>query len=351
MASYAHRADRPNRPHTCVYRGPDGRQKRESFRTKSEARAAVARRTVDEERWKREGPGEHLAAAGPVPTLGEWAEEWMAQYNRAFATRRKRRSALDRWILPELSSRPLDDVGPMDVMRLLVSTRRGTRAATTEDAVYTALYLMFDFAVRMGVIRTSPLAVIDRPKGAHRRARTPVPLTDDEFEKLVAEMHAPYDVMAMAMFYGGLRPSEACGLEARHVVGRWLVVEQAVKADRTVGPTKTSTSRRVPIGAKLASAFEPYLATTGPMFPEPRDGQWMAERRFREAGWERAAKSVGLADRTPYDLRHSAASRLLARGATIRQVQAFMGHADLKTTQIYLHLFPGDLDALGELLD
>ena len=58
----------------------------------------------------------------------------------------------------------------------------------------------------------------------------------------------------------------------------------------------------------------------------PRDPNAVTRRCKR---W---MKRNGLPDMSPHDLRHSAASLLLASGADIKSVQQILGHADASTT-------------------
>ena len=78
-------------------------------------------------------------------------------------------------------------------------------------------------------------------------------------------------------------------------------------------------------------------------------------RRFQQG---RAAAGVPVI--AFHDLRHTFATRLAAAGVPLRAIQEFLGHADLKTTQIYAHYAPSERevdlineafgrDALGEM--
>ncbi|PIY17826.1 MAG: integron integrase, partial [Elusimicrobia bacterium CG_4_10_14_3_um_filter_49_12_50_7] len=52
-----------------------------------------------------------------------------------------------------------------------------------------------------------------------------------------------------------------------------------------------------------------------------------------------------------HTLRHSFATHMLENGANIRVLQELLGHADVKTTEIYTHVMSRDIRSLQSPLD
>ena len=79
----------------------------------------------------------------------------------------------------------------------------------------------------------------------------------------------------------------------------------------------------------------------------------MRGSNFRVRVWAPAVKAAGLPPAlTPHDLRHTAASLMIASGASIKAVQRQLGHASATMTlDRYGHLYEDDLDAMAVALD
>jgi site-specific recombinase XerD len=141
----------------------------------------------------------------------------------------------------------------------------------------------------------------------------------------------------------GLRVSELVKLQVEHVdllQGTIFVSEGKGKKDRYVPVTHSLTDTlRAAIGER----------TSGPVFAS-KQGRRLGVRGVQlrlnalgqKAGLPRTLK--------PHTLRHTFATRLLERGANIREVQELLGHANLQTTEVYTHVTSERLRRAVELL-
>ena len=87
-----------------------------------------------------------------------------------------------------------------------------------------------------------------------------------------------------------------------------------------------------------------YIAST-----ERRTGDGRMDRSYVRQLLRRLAREAGLPEEVwdhmhPHVLRHSAATLLAEVGVPVHEIQALLGHADLRTTQRYIH-HAKDLDA------
>ncbi|PRZ05666.1 integrase/recombinase XerC [Isoptericola sp. CG 20/1183] len=143
---------------------------------------------------------------------------------------------------------------------------------------------------------------------------------------------------AAELLYGsGVRIGELVACDVRDVDLRERLVRVLGKGGR---------ERVVPFGVPAARAVTAWLARGRPELDRAdsppalllgdRGGRW-GQRQAREHV-HRLAAAAGVDDIAPHDLRHSAATHLLAGGSDLRSVQEVLGHADLGTTQRYTHV-------------
>jgi integrase len=188
-------------------------------------------------------------------------------------------------------------------------------------------------------------------------------LDAEQVEWLAAVTETRYRPLILFAAYTGLRPCELVALR----VGRLdllrctaRVVEAAVEVSRLGwGPVKTHEARLVRIAASLAA--RPHspeaLVFTAPM-GGPLSGADFVRNCFKPAVLAANEAITRLPkDRRPtllpeglrfYDLRHTCASLLIAQGASVKAVQAQLGHATASITlDTYGHLFPSERGGAG----
>ena len=211
---------------------------------------------------------------------------------------------------------------------------------------------------------------------AHTSKRLPVVLSVDEVRRLMSGLAEGSAGMVVKLLYGcGLRVSEALSLRVKDVDwegGKVEIRGGKGDKDRVVSMPKSLRDRlrghleRVRLlyeqdrGAGVAGVYLPNaLAVKYPQAGESWAWYWAfpagqlsrdpramnVERRhhLHEISISREiARAVDLAQLskkvTAHTMRHSFATHLILRGVDIRSVQDLLGHADVRTTEIYTKL-------------
>jgi len=135
-------------------------------------------------------------------------------------------------------------------------------------------------------------------------------------------------LLIKTLFQTGARVSEFVALE----VGDVFFDEQMILIRKAKGGKR----RYVPILPELAQELRTHLRdrTQGSLFETNRHTAF-SPRRIQQLVKETAALA-GITKRvSPHILRHSVATTLLEHGMPLEQIQKFLGHAQLDTTQIY----------------
>ena len=131
-----------------------------------------------------------------------------------------------------------------------------------------------------------------------------------------------------------------------------------VNSKTVIGTTKTHASRSVAVSASVLKLLAPAMVGKAPdeLLWCRADGQPM--RPPTTSHWFGAAvKRCQAADAkfprvTAHELRHTAASLMIAAGANVKTVQSQLGHKTATMTlDQYGHLFPDDLDEVADKMD
>ncbi len=177
----------------------------------------------------------------------------------------------------------------------------------------------------------------------------PQGLTRDEGQRLVAALDERWRPLIQMALLTGLRRGELYELRWGDVVfdeaGPYVRVTRSVVirfGKYRVKPTKGERGRTVSLCEDLVGilrGIRPEGAKAEDLvFPEV-DGGYMREKRMYEEVVSAGHKGLGKHVR-PHMLRHTFASWAYQGGVPPQVVQAWLGHADVTTTQRYAHLGP-----------
>jgi integrase len=339
----------------------------------------------------------------PVPTgkrsLGQWVDEYAATWSGHLGPRScdKGKEILRLYLPAALRVVPLARLSARLLQDHYLALLTAGKAPATVNLLHRILSARLTKAVELGYLARNPLDLVKPPKVSRRDYRV---LSPDEAKAFLEELDGNrYGALWALLLLTGLRPGEALALRWDDLEGDRLRVRRALvrlsDGSWSFQETKTKKGRTVTLPATAARLLQrhrarqaelkllvgPDYATHGLLFAtefgQPADWHNLVHRYFRpllarlalrlkghavegpsrqgltlaefrkafEAYRERikaALVATNLARLRPYDLRHSAASLLLAAGEHPKVVCEMLGHARIGLTlDTYSHLIPG----------
>jgi integrase len=340
-------------------RGINGRRRRKSAYAETQADAVTLLRRYGGQAVE----GQLLATS--TPSVAAYLEDWYQTHCDEWrpSTRRSYRGAIDLHLVPAFGPLRLEQLTPQVVQRWLTQHKQKHGARRRIALAHAVLRSALVDARRLQLVSINAAELVTVPKHA-RRAIAPLDVEQAAAFLTVAKTHRLSALFTSALACG-LRLGEATGLRWDDVnleTGEVQIRQQlqVVKGALVLQPLKTAKSRRTLILPQVClDALRAHRT-------RQREERLKAGAAYRDTGLVfttyatrgkgrsvggglhprnvlRALHALQDAAQQPrtrfHDLRHSAASLLIAEGVSLAEVSLLLGHSELRVTMdTYAHL-------------
>lgn len=328
------------------YTGPDGERYYgpHTYGTRDAANKFLrdTSTAIDAGKWRPP----HLVKAekfGPYSTA--WLEQRRTSTGSRLSTRTRTeyRRQLDNGLEP-LAALALADLTPATVRAWHAKrARRGVTQASREAALLRAI---LNTALEDRLIERNPVPGNLTRGNTGREHRPPTP---EELAALIHRMPERFTAAIYLAAFGGLRIGEWKALRRQDLTldGSAYVVTVGRQVQRVPGKgwevttTKNGDARTVSLPEHATATITRHLATQTERFPDsllfaPTGGaEYMHDSVFSKP-WRDAVAGLGLAGVVrEHDLRAFAGTTYAQTGATLKEVQAFLGHRTVAAAMAY----------------
>ena len=304
-----------------------------------------------------------------VMTVKELYDMWLNTYQHTVeeSTLNKTMNVFNVHIIPEWGNTLVSDIKPLD-LQLYVNTMQGKILHYRKITGY--FRRLLNIAVRMDMIPVDPFTKVEMPK-ERRQINKPKQFMDvDEFRAFVEVLDSQYKhinqqaytLLRLATFTG-MRTEELLALQWQHVEfnNGYISIVQALGRGLNGGTyikqPKSQTSRRaLKIDNKMLSVLADWYDATdykndtdfvftneGKTLQPLRPNKWLHDVS------DKYNVAVGL---SMHKLRHTWATLALDQGASVKQVQTYLGHGDVSMTlDVYSDITKRASDETGNVLE
>ena len=237
--------------------------------------------------------------------------------------------------------RPVEEVDVEDIRSYLHHMVERNLSESSIKHAYSALKLIHEVTLgKRWEVRRIPKA--------KKKKRLPVVLSQSEVQAILdAAPNLKYRAIFTTIYSAGLRTAEAAQLKLSDIdsVGKRIRVDHG-KGDK---------DRFTLLSETTLLLLRDYWRTCRPpewlFTPETTLDRPISERSIQGAFLKTLRKTSIQKPATPRSLRHAFATHLYESGTDLYTLQDLLGHADIKTTRVYLHLSRTRLAGVKSPLD
>ncbi|MCD8491453.1 MAG: site-specific integrase [Geovibrio sp.] len=186
--------------------------------------------------------------------------------------------------------------------------------------------------------------VIVRPK---RLKKYPCVLSRQEIVAIIDQVgYLKHKAILLTTYSSGLRISETLSLRVSDIDSKQMLIR--------VVQGKGGKDRFTILSQANLRVLRAYWKLFRPvdlLFPGYIKGKPLSARHIQQTFQEAKVKAGILKPATVHSLRHSFATHLLDHNTDLRTIQVLLGHSDIRTTSLYLHLSVKRLTSVQSPLD
>ena len=249
----------------------------------------------------------------------------------------------------------IDDVSKVvadDLKRFIVDLRGRKRWAERSDVqvkdkisgtsintYVRAIKAFWSWMEQQDIIKSNPLAAVPAPK---LPKRLPKIIDEHDLEAIFqVDMSQRDKAILLLLLDSGIRLNELVNLTVDDLNSTYNGITVTGKGDKQRHVFVSSDTGDELSCYDIFHRPEPAVSTD--RFFLTHDGYSLTPARVQKI-LERLGKKAGLKQRlSPHKLRHSYATLSLKYGANLELLRRSMGHTDIKTTEVYLHLTDADV--------
>lgn len=253
-------------------------------------------------------------------------------------------------------------------------------SASTQNQAFNSLLFLYNKVLFL------PLDGKIQAIRSNKKPKIPTVLSKDETRSFFMHINGTHALMAKLLFGSGLRLMECVRLRVKdidfdhkrlHILGKgnkWrsTILSNSVIPELKIQVEKVRISHQQELSAGFGDVYMPdalarkYKNASKEIqwqyvFPAKKhsiDPRSDAERKHHvmESGLQKAVKIAARRAKidkqvSTHTMRHTFATRMLESGINIRVLQELLGHADVKTTEIYTHVMDKDISRITSPLE